>query len=165
MKEKDAIEPGELTDEQKRDNVIRYAFGGDVARLQRFCETLAAELPPETAAVLGGSSVTGFRWEDGEPFDAGGPGTSDIDLTLVGDEVLQHFSLAGSYVPGVHTRPLNDETLDIAPALVPLREKLMEIVDGRPVNIQATRDFYVWVREHWLGQPYLLIVGKVGDAS
>jgi hypothetical protein len=58
---------------------------------------------------------------------------------------------------------LNDETLDIAPELVPLREKLMEITRGRPVNIQATRDFYVWIREHWLGQPYLLLVGKVEE--
>jgi len=154
----------ELTEEQKRENVIRLAFGGDIGRLQRFCETLAEELPPNTAAVLGGSSVTGFRWEDGSPFDADGPNTSDLDLTLVGGEVLEHFALTSFYVPGVHTSPLNDETLDIAPSLVPLRQKLMEIV-GRPVNIQATRDFYVWIREHWLGQPYLLLVGKVENES
>ena len=81
--------------------------------------------------VLRGSAVTGVRWKDGAPFDADGPGTSDLDLTLVGDEVLQHFKLTGFYVPGVHTMPLSDEDPDIAPALVPLREQLMDMV-GRP---------------------------------
>src|SRR5689334_163901 len=121
----------ELTEEQKHANAIRFAFDGDAQRFQQFVETLAADLPDQTAAGLG---------------------TSDLDLTLVGGELLEHFVLTGFYVPGVHTRPLNDETLDIAPELVPLREKLMEITRGRPVNIQATRDFYVWIREHWLGQ-------------
>jgi hypothetical protein len=155
---------GELTEEQKRENAIRLAFDGDRARFEEFCEVLARSIPDRTAAVLGGSSVTGYRFEDGAPFDADGPGTSDLDLTLVGDEVLELFSLDGFYVPGVHTRPLNDENLDIAPALVPLREKLMSIVRGRPVNIQATRDFFVWIREHWLGQPYLTLCGKVEDS-
>lgn len=154
----------ELTDDQKRENAIRFAFDGDADRFLEFCKLLASELPPNTAAVLGGSSVTGFRWEDGTPFDGDGPKTSDLDLTLVGDEILEHFTLTGFYVPGVHTRPLNDETLDIAPDLVPLRETLMSMVGGRPVNIQATRDFYVFIREHLLGQPYLTLVGKVNES-
>ncbi len=33
-------------------------------------------------------AITGSRWEDGAPFDAAGPGTSDLDLTFVGGEVL-----------------------------------------------------------------------------
>ena len=156
--------PDELTDDQKRENAIRLAFDADADRFLEFCKLLASELPPNTAAVLGGSSVTGFRWEDGTPFDGDGPKTSDLDLTLVGDEILEHFTLTGFYVPGVHTRPLNDETLDIAPDLVPLRERLMSIVDERPVNIQATRDFYVFIREHLLGQPYLTLVGKVNES-
>ena len=156
---------GDLSDDEKRENAIRLAFNGDRERFYDFCKVLAAELPPETAAVLGGSSVTGYRWEDGSPFDADGPKTSDLDLTLVGDEVLEHFHLEGFYVPGVHTRPINDDTLHIAPGLVPLRKKLMSMVDGRPVNIQATRDFYVYIREHWLGQPYLTICGKVHEAA
>ena len=67
--------------------------------------------------VLRGSAVTGERWKDGAPFDADGPGTSDLDLTLVGDEVLGSFKLTGFYVPGVHTIPLSDEHPDIAPDL------------------------------------------------
>lgn len=154
---------GQLTDEQKRENAIRLAFEGDQERFYEFCKVLADELPPGTAAVLGGSSVAGERWENGAPFDADGPGTSDLDLTLVGNEVLEHYSLDGFYVPGVHTRPLNDETLHIAPKLVPLRNRLMKLVNGRPVNIQATRDFYVYIREHLIGQPYLTICGKIGE--
>jgi hypothetical protein len=120
-------------------------------------------VPPETAAVLRGSAVTGTRWEDGAPFDADGPGTSDLDLTFVGSEVLTLYSPdSGFYVPGIHTKPLCDEALGIAPVLVPLRRKLMAIA-GRPVNIQATRDFWMLLRELLQRQPYLTLVGKLVD--
>ena len=112
--------------------------------------------------VLRGSAVTGERWKDGAPFDADGPGTSDLDLTLVGDEVLQHFKLTGFYVPGVHTMPLGDDHPDIAPDLLPLRKQLIDMV-GRPVNIQGTRDFVMYLRGDLLGQPYLTLIGNVGE--
>ena len=60
-------------------------------------------------------------------FDADGPGTSDLDLTLVGDGPLLFFKATGFFVPGVHSRPLSDTDPDIAPDLVPLREKLMRM--------------------------------------
>ena len=50
--------------------------------------------------ILRGSAVTGTRWRDGAPFDADGPGTSDLDLTLVGDEVIGLFKITGFFVPG-----------------------------------------------------------------
>ncbi len=75
--------------------------------------------------MLRGSAVTGQRWKDGAPFDADGPGTSDLDLTLVGDAVIGLFTVTGFFVPGVHSRPLSDEDPDIAPDLIPLRETLM----------------------------------------
>jgi hypothetical protein len=31
---------------------------------------------------------------------------------------------------------------------------------GRPVNIQATRDFVMHLRGDVLGQPYLVLIGK-----
>jgi hypothetical protein len=31
---------------------------------------------------------------------------------------------------------------------------------GRPVNIQATRDFVMYLRGDLLGQPYLTLIGK-----
>ena len=153
---------GDMTDAQKRENVIRLAFGGDPRRFESFCDILRQAVPPGTAVVLRGSAVTGERWKDGAPFDADGPGTSDLDLTLVGDEVLQHFKLTGFYVPGVHTMPLGDEHPDIAPGLLPLRKQLMDMV-GRPVNIQGTRDFVMYLRGDLLGQPYLTLIGTVGE--
>ena len=53
---------------------------------------------------------------DGAPFDSDGPGKSDLDLTLVGADVVGLFSLTGFFVPGIHSRPLSDEDPDIAPS-------------------------------------------------
>jgi hypothetical protein len=153
---------GEMSEAQKRENVIRLAFGGDPRRFEAFCDTVREAIPPGTGVVLRGSAVTGERWKDGSAFDADGPGTSDLDLTLVGDQVLGSFNLTGFYVPGVHTIPLSDAHPDIAPDLVPLRRRLMELVQ-RPVNIQATRDFVMYLRGDLLGQPYLTLIGNVRE--
>ena len=148
----------EMTHEEMRDLAIRLAFGGDPRRFQEFCEVLRAELPKNTGAVLRGSSITGVRWKDGAPFDSDGPGTSDLDLTLIGgDEVIGLFAWDGFYIPMIHTKPLCDKDPDIAPDLVPLREKLQAMVD-RPVNIQATRDFVRYVREELLDEPHLPLI-------
>ena len=150
----------ELTGEQKRQNVIRLAFGGDEARLHEFVDVVRAAIPPRTGVVLRGSAVTGVRWKDKAPFDADGPGTSDLDLTLVGgDELIGLYKVTGFFVPGIHSRPLSDEDPEIAPDLVPLRERLMAMV-GRPVNIQATRDFVMYLRGEVIGQPYLVLLDK-----
>jgi hypothetical protein len=148
---------GGLTDEQKRENVIRLAFAGQPERFEEFCRVLREVIPEGTTVVLRGSALTGWRWDWQVPFDGKGPGTSDLDVTLVGEECLGLFRLTGFFVPGVHSRPLSDDDPDIAPALVPLREKLMAIV-GRPVNIQASRDFVLYLRGDLLGQPYLTLV-------
>jgi hypothetical protein len=153
----DPVEP--LTDEQMRDNVVALAFGGEPRRLEEFCREILEVLPTTTSAVLRGSAVTGVRWKDGAPFDADGPGTSDLDLTLVGPDLLELFSVSGFFVPGVHSKPLSDEDPDIAPALIPLRRRLMQMA-GRPVNIQATRDIVMFLRGDVLGQPYLTLIGK-----
>jgi hypothetical protein len=106
--------------------------------------------------------VTGVRHADGAPFDADGPGTSDLDLTLIGEEAIGLYILDGFYVPMVHSKPLSDKDPDIAPDLVPLREKLQGMV-GRPVNIQATRDFVMYLRGDLIGQPYLTLIEKAED--
>ena len=147
----------DLTEQQKHDNLVRLAFGGSEARLEEFVRTVREGIPPDTGVVLRGSAVTGHRWKDGAVFDAEGPGTSDLDLTLVGDEAIKLFKITGFFVPGVHSRPVSKDDPDIAPDLVPLRERLMRMV-GRPVNIQATRDFVMYVRGELLGQPYLVLV-------
>ena len=152
-----------LTEDEMRDNAIRLAFGGDRERFEEFCRVLAKNIPEKTAAVLGGSSITGHSYDDGSPFDAKGPGTSDIDITLVGPEAIEFFTLEGFWVPGIHSHPVKDGDEEIAPGLKPLRHKLQEIAGGRQVTIQASRDFYYWIRERWLGQPYLTLVGKLDE--
>lgn len=150
----------ELTGDQKRQHVIQLAFGGDEGKFNEFVETVRRAIPPKTGVVLRGSAVTGVRWKDQAPFDAEGPGTSDLDLTLVGgDDVIGLYKVTGFFVPGIHSRPLSDEDPDIAPDLVPLRDRLMEMV-GRPVNIQATRDFVMYLRGEVIGQPYLVLIDK-----
>jgi len=152
----------ELTEAEKRANVIRLAFDNDPAKLDAFVQLIRKYIPEHTCVVLRGSAVTGYRWKDGAAFDADGPGTSDLDLTLVGHEILSFFVPTGFFVPGVHSRPLSDDDPDIAPDLVPLRKRLMAMVK-RPVNIQGTRDFVMYLRGELIGQPYLTLVGKTGE--
>ena len=147
----------DLTHAERRANVVRLAFGGDEERFNEFVRVLREEIPPGTGVVLRGSAVTGQRWKDGAPFDADGPGTSDLDVTLVGDKAIGLFTVTGFFMPGVHSRPLSDEDPGIAPDLVPLRETLMAMT-GRPVNIQATRKAAMAFRGETLGQPYLTLL-------
>jgi predicted nucleotidyltransferase len=154
----------ELTEQEKRDNVVRLAFQGNQELLEEFVDVIRDAIPPDTGVVLRGSAVTGRRWKDGALFDCEGPGTSDLDLTLVGDEVIGFYKVTGFFLPGIHSRPISKDDPDIAPALVPLRERLMDMV-GRPVNIQATRDFVMYVRGELLGQPYLVLIDKLAGAE
>jgi hypothetical protein len=152
-------DPAELTESEKRQSVIELVFGGSREGYDAFCQCVRDAIPEGTGVVLRGSAVTGERWKDGAPFDADGPGTSDLDLTLVGDEVIGLFNVTGFFVPGVHSRPLSDGDPDIAPALVPLRQQLMAMVN-RPVNIQATRDIVMYLRGELIGQPYHTLIEK-----
>jgi hypothetical protein len=150
---------GGLSEQEKRDNVIRLAFAGSVERYEEFCRLLEEFVPPGTTVVLRGSAVTGFRWRDQAPFDSDGPGTSDLDVTMVGDGAINYFIPTGFFVPGVHSRPLSDEDPDIAPPLVPLRARLVEMV-RRPVNLQASRNIVIRFRGDLLDQPYLTMFSK-----
>src|SRR4029450_5252825 len=97
----------DLTDAEKRANVVRLAFGGDEERLNGFLRVLRQGIPPGTAGVLRGRAVTGRRFKDDAPFDADGPGTSDLDVTLVGDQAIGLFTVTGFFPPGVHSRPVS----------------------------------------------------------
>jgi len=152
-------EQGGTTEEEKRQNVIRLVFGGRPEEFELFRRAIRAAVPEAERVVVRGSAVTGHRWNDGAPFDADGPGTSDVDLTLVGPRVVDLFKLTGFFVPGVHSRPLSDDDPDIAPTLVTLRRRLVDMVK-RPVNIQATLDFVMYLRGDLLGQPYLTLIDE-----
>jgi hypothetical protein len=146
----------ELTDDQVRERVVRLAFGGDWQRFELFVQTVKEALP-DVAVLLRGSAVIGVRWEDGAPFDADGPGTSDLDLTLVGGDMLKLWSDDAFYIPKLHTAPLNDDTPGSCPSLVPLRRALCRIA-GRPVNIQATASVVQYMRDVMFDQPYMKLV-------
>jgi len=150
---------GGLTEQQKRANVLRLVFNGDESLFEEFVRRIRHAIPEGTGVVLRGSALTGERWKTGAAFDADGPGTSDLDVTLVGEKALGLFKLTGFFVPGVHSRPLSDDDPDIAPDLVPLRNILMSLVH-RPVNIQASRDVVIAFRGDLLDQPYLTLIEK-----
>jgi hypothetical protein len=148
------------SDAAKLESVLRLAFNNDRAQFDRFCQVTRDAVPEAHAAVLRGSSVTGTRHSDNAPFDADGPGTSDLDLTLVGADVLRHFS--AFWIPAFHSKPLSDVDPDIAPALVPLRKQLMDMVH-RPVNIQGTCDWVQFFRGDIMEQPYLTLYGTLQE--
>ena len=151
----------EQTGDEVRERIIALAFDGDRARFEDFLRTLREAIPPDVAIVLRGSAVTGTRWEDGAPFDADGPGTSDMDLTLIGGGMVEHFDVF--YIPGLHTAPLSDEHPDASATFIPLRKALCHIA-RRPVNIQATADFVQFVRDRIMSQPYYVLIPKADDA-
>jgi hypothetical protein len=146
-----------LPDDAIRERIVRLAFGGDERRFEVFVGALREAFPPDVTVVLRGSAVVGVRWEDGAPFDADGPCTSDIDLTLVGGDMLKLWSDDGFYIPKLHTAPLNDETPHICPSLVPLRRALCRI-SGRAVNIQATSSLVQYARDVLFDQPYFTLI-------
>ena len=150
-------EPDEMSDVEILERIVALGFDGDWQLYEEFCEKLKAGLPEGTGVALRGSVVTNERYEDGRPFDAKGERTSDLDVTLIGEEVRAMWKDDAYYIPALHTKPLGDKDPDIAPALNPLRVELQEMVK-RPVNIQATADFIMFVRDVLLGQPFYIII-------
>lgn len=153
----------EMSGEEIRKRIVRLGFGGDERRLEMFCEKLREGLPEGTGVTLRGSALTAERWADGAPFDADGEGTSDLDITLVGTEVMECWNQDAFYIPGLHTKPLGDKDPGIAPELNALREDLQEIA-GRPVNFQATSNLILFARDVLLNQPYYTLI-EAGESS
>jgi hypothetical protein len=154
----------EMTDEEIRARIIRLGFGGDAGRMEEFCAECRAGLPKGTGLVLRGSVITAERWENGVPFDADGKGTSDLDVTLVGNQVMKYWNEDAFYIPTLHTKPLGDKDPDIAPALNPLREKLQQMA-GRPVNFQATSNLILFARDVLFDQPYFTLIEAEAEAD
>ena len=140
-----------------RECVIRLAFGGDPRRFEEFVRALSEGTPEGVDVILRGSAVTGHKWMSEEPFDADGPGTSDLDLTFVGGDMVSLFR--DFHIPGVHSAPLSEAHPFAAPALGSLRKRLCEMV-GRPVNLQATTSLVQFLRDVVMSQPYLVLLEK-----
>src|SRR5687768_12785869 len=154
---RDAVTAQAESPEVVRERIIRLAFGGDRERFEEFLRTLRESIPPDVSVILRGSAVTGKRWGDDVPFDHDGPGTSDLDLTLIGGDMVKHFDVF--YIPGLHSAPLSDDHPDASQTFVPLRRALIRIA-GRPVNIQATSDLIKYVRDVVMNQPYFTLIEK-----
>lgn len=146
-----------------RARVIRLAFGGDPARFRQFVRVLAEATPDGVEVILRGSAVTGHKWLSDEPFDADGPGTSDLDVTFVGGGMVTLFR--EFHIAGIHSVPLSEAHPFASPSLAPLRKRLCELA-GRPVNLQATTSLVQFVRDVVMEQPYLVLLEKpAGDAA
>lgn len=148
-----------MSEDEVLARIIQLGFGNDQTRFIQFCDRLRAGLPPGTGIVLRGSVITSERWQDGAPFDASGEGTSDLDVTLVGSEVMKCWLADAFYIPGLHTKPLSDKDPECARDLNGLRLELQQLV-GRPVNFQATNDLILFARDVLLDQPYFTLVAR-----
>jgi len=146
-----------MVDEKIEEQITKLAFDGDALRFREFCAKLKAGLPEGTGAALRGSVVTNKRWEDGKPFDAGGRGTSDLDVTLIGSKVMEFWNEEAYYIPTLHTKPLCDKDPTVAPSLNPLREELQKLAE-RPVNFQATANFILYTRDVLFDEPYYTVI-------
>lgn len=151
----DALDPE--AQREIRERVTRLAFDGDPARFDEFVRVLSEATPDGVDVILRGSAVTGHKWGSDEPFDAEGPGTSDLDVTFVGGDMVMLFR--EFHIPGVHSVPLSDEHPFASPALGPLRERLCAMTH-RPVNLQATTGLVQSVRDATMDQPYLVLLRK-----
>lgn len=143
--------------ESVRDRVIRLVFHGDENLFNKFTDELRDACPADSQVILRGSAVTGERWADGKPFDAEGPGSSDLDVTFLSGEMLDLWE--DFYIPKMHTVPLSDTNPEVCPALTELRDRLCRLA-GRPVNLQASRNIVQFTRDVLWDQPYLTLIEK-----
>ena len=159
-----ASAPSSDTDAEDQDTirarVIRLAFEDDQSRFEEFVRELAEATRAGTEVILRGSAVTGHKWMSEEPFDADGPGTSDLDVTFVGGGMVSLFR--DFHIPGIHSAPLSEAHPFAAPPLGPLRKRLCAMC-GRPVNLQATTSLVQFLRDVVMDQPYLVLLKKPED--
>lgn len=140
-----------------RNRVTRLVFGGDARRYDEFIRILSDATPPDVDVILRGSAVTGHKFGTDEPFDGEGPGTSDLDVTFVGGDMVMLFR--EFHIPAVHSVPLSEQHPFASPSLAPLRKRLCELT-GRPVNLQATTSLVQYLRDLAMDQPYLVLIQK-----
>ena len=143
-----------------RERVIRLAFSNDPDRYDEFVRAIDEATPAGVEVILRGSAVTGHKWRSEEPFDAEGPGTSDLDVTFVGGDMITLFR--EFHIPEIHSVPLSEAHPFASPALGSLRKRLCALT-GRSVNLQATTSLVQFVRDVVMDQPYLVLLKKLAD--
>jgi hypothetical protein len=143
-----------------RERVTQLAFGGDLMRFDDFVRVLSEATPAGVEVILRGSSVTGHKWGSDEPFDAEGPGTSDLDVTFVGGGMVSLFR--EFHILEIHSVPLSEQHPFASPALGSLRKRLCAMA-RRPVNLQATTSLVQYLRDVVMDQPYLVLLKKPDD--
>jgi len=151
----DTLDPE--TQRQNRERVIQLAFGGDPSRFEEFVRVLGEATPDGVEVILRGSAVTGHKFGSDEPFDADGPGTSDLDVTFVGGDMVTLFR--EFHIPEIHSVPLSEAHPFASPTLAPLRDRLSSMTQ-RSVNLQATTSLVQNLRDVTMDQPYLVLLKK-----
>jgi hypothetical protein len=152
------LRPEGSEDPELLGGAIERAFAGDTQRFGRFVAALQAGVPPETRIGLRGSAVQGHAYATAEPFDARGPGSSDLDVVLFGEAAMAAWDPAAFFLSGVNTMPLADDNPWIAPSLEPARREAQAIA-GRPVSIQAMTRWFMDLRSGLQGQSWVLLDG------
>ena len=150
------LHPPDSGDPQLLTAAIERAFDGDTTRFGEFVKALQGGVPRGTRLALRGSAIQGHAYRTEEPFDAKGPGTSDLDVVLFGDEAMAAWHDDGYVVRGVNTLPLSDKTAWLAPSLDPARREAQAIA-RRPVSLQAMAPWFLDLRSALQVQPYVLL--------
>lgn len=136
-------------------SIVR-GFGGDPAALAQFIACLREALPDGTTIVLRGSAVTGYRHAQDVPFDADGPGTSDLDVVAIGEDAMGLWVPEARLIGGINTLPLSDKAPWVAPSLDPARRRAQALV-ARPLSIQAMAGWFLDLRALVQGHPYVIL--------
>jgi hypothetical protein len=150
------LHPPDSADPELLTRAVQRAFDGDADRFGRFVRTLQQGVPAGTQLALRGSVIQGYAYATQEPFDARGPGTSDLDVVLFGDAAMAAWDPDAFFMPRVNTLPLSDASAWVAPALDPARREAQTIA-RRPVSIQAMAQWFLDLRSGLQGTPYVLL--------
>ncbi len=150
------LHPADADDPELLASAVSRAFDGDMQRFGQFVGVLQKGVPAGTQLALRGSVIQGYSYKTLEPFDARGPGSSDLDLVLFGDDAMAAWDAEAFFIPGINTMPLGDESRWVAPSLEPARSAAQAIA-RRPVNIQAMARWFMDIRSGLQGQPYVIL--------
>jgi hypothetical protein len=154
-----ALRPADSDEPALLAAAVTRAFDGDLERFGRFMSALQGGVPPGTRLILRGSAVQGESYRTGEPFDARGPGTSDLDVVLLGEEAMAAWEPEAFYLPGVNTQPLDDRAPDLADPRLERARRLAQDAAGRPVSLQAMARWFLDLRSGLQGTPYVVLGG------